>query len=111
MTQITQTKAKPGQVLKQVECWSTNTGEMAAELRKALIDPTTDDLKDIKLKDAIQAIQVAYDQARESIFECTGNEFTPVLPDNFTGQGIQILLLTLGLRLDNPIVVDSMQVK
>jgi hypothetical protein len=104
-------KGKPGQVLKQIECYSTNVGEMAAELRKVLIDPNTDELKDIKLSVAVQGIQVAYDQARETAFECTGNEITPTLPDTFTGQGIQLLLMTLGLRLDNPIVPDSVIVK
>lgn len=106
-TQVTTVQAKPGQILKQVECYSTNVGEMAAELRKVLIEPATDELKDIKLKEAVEAIQAAYDQTRETIFECAGKDVTPQLPDTFTGQAVSILLLTLGLRLDNPIVVDS----
>lgn len=111
MKTITTTKAKPGQIMKQVECYATNVAEMSAELRQVLIDPKTDELNDIKLKEAVGAIQAAYDQTRETIFECAGNEFTPQLPDTFTGQAVEILLLTLGLRLDNPIVVDSTPVK
>lgn len=101
------TKTKPGQVMKQVECYATNVAEMSSELRKVLINPKTDELNDIKLKEAVAAIQAAYDQTRETIFECAGTEFTPELPDTFTGQAIELLLLTLGLRLDNPIVADS----
>jgi hypothetical protein len=110
MNEIT-VKAKPGQILKQVECYSTNVGEMAAVLRTALIDPATDELKEIGLKEAVQAIQTSYDQTRETIFECAGTTFTPQLPDNFTGQAIGILLMTIGLKLDNPIVPDSIMVK
>lgn len=103
-----ETNTKPGVVLKKVECYSTNVGEMAKELYGALIDPTTEELKDIQLNVAIQAIQAAYDQARETVYECNGGEtFEVQLPDTFTGNAIELLLGTLGLQLNKPVTPDS----
>lgn len=103
-----ETKTKPGVVLKKVECYSTNVGEMAKELYGALVDPATEELKDIELKVAIAAIQAAYDQARETVYECNGGEtFEVQLPDNFTGNAIELLLGTLGLQLNKPVTPDS----
>jgi hypothetical protein len=103
-----ETNTKPGVVLKKVDCYSTNVGEMAKELYTALIDPQTDELKEIDLKTAITAIQAAYDQARETIYECNGGEtFEVELPDTFTGNAIELLLGTLGLQLNKPVTPDS----
>lgn len=101
----------PGVILKKVECYAQNTGEMAAELRNALIDPTTEDFKKIDIKVAAKGIQAAYDQFRETILECTGDEVVITLPEGTAGVVLGILLQSLGINLSSPIVIDSPIVK
>ena len=107
MNEFTTVRAKPGQIMKKFECYAGNAAEMSAELRTALIDSETDELKDIKLKEAVAAIQAAYDQARETIYECAGETITMPMPEGFAGQAVQMLLMTLGLKLDKPVTADS----
>ena len=100
-------KVLPGKVFKKVECYSTNVGEMSAELRQVLIDPATDDFKEIPLPVAIKGIQAAYDQLRETILECEGTEFVLPLPGGTPGVVLELLLASLGLDLNKPVVIDS----
>jgi hypothetical protein len=101
----------PGVILKKIECYATNTGEMASELRTALVDPTTEDFKKIDIKVAAAAIQASYDQFRETILECTGEEVIITLPSGTAGVILGILLQSLGIDLNSPIIVDSPIVK
>ena len=104
---MTNEKVKPGKIFKKVECYSTNTAEMSKELRTVLIDPATDDFKNIPLPTGTKAIQVAYNQLRETILECEGNEFVIPLPDGPAGVVLNLLLTALGIDLNAPITPDS----
>lgn len=104
---MTNNKVLPGKVFKKVECYSTNVGEMSAELRKVLIDPTTDEFKNIPFPVAIKAIQAAYDQLRETILECEGTQLQLPIPAGTPGVVLELLLSSLGLDLDAPIKIDS----
>jgi hypothetical protein len=104
---MTNKKATPGKIFKKLECYSTNTAEMSKELRTVLIDPATDDFKNIPLTTATKAIQVAYNQLRETILECEGNEFVVPLPEGPAGVVLNLLLTALGIDLNAPVKPDS----
>jgi hypothetical protein len=104
---INENKVKPGRVFKKVECYSTNVGEMASELRKVLINPQTDEFNDIPLSTATKGVQAAYNQLRETILECEGKEFVIPLPSGTAGVVLNLLLISLGIDINAPIVIDS----
>jgi hypothetical protein len=101
------TKTKPGKIFKKVECYSTNTAEMAKELRTVLINPATDEFNNIPLLTATKAIQAAVNQLRETILECEGERFDIPLPEGPAGVVLKLILASLGIDLDAPIKIDS----
>jgi hypothetical protein len=83
--------------------WRTSKGT-----KTALVDPTTGGIKDVKLAVAVQAVQVSYDQFRETVKECTGEEVTlDFLLDSSAGNLVNILLGAIGLDLTKPVTTDS----
>jgi len=99
MTEIKTQGRTPGEILRDVECYSSNVGEFAADLRVKLIDPNTDQFKDVNLEFVISAIQTSYDNFKETLKECEGVDVTIQLPDGYVGTIIRLVLEVLGLEL------------
>ncbi len=89
----------PGELLRDVECYSANLAEFAKEIREKLIDPTTDRFKPVTLEFTVTVIQTAYDKMQETLMECEGREVVINLPEGAAGTLISLLLQVLGIKL------------
>lgn len=93
--------AKPGKILKDFECYSQNLGELAGELNKILIDPQTGEFKKIDFNVVRQSISEVFDEADESLRQCSGDGYKDDIRRILaSGQGqVGGLVLTLFIQL------------
>ena len=89
----------PGQILRDVECYSANLSEFAKEIREKLIDPETDRFLKVDLDFTVTVIQSAYNKMQESLTECEGSPLVITLPEGPAGVLIGLLLSVLGIKL------------
>lgn len=92
-------KQTPGQILRDVECYSANVAEFAKEIRQNLIDPATDQFRKVDVDFFVSVVNTSYSKFQETMRECEGNEVEINLPDGPAGLVLGVLLQVLGIKL------------
>lgn len=65
---------KPGVIIKKFKCYGGAVEEFADDLYAKLIDPATEEFKNVDLQFAVDAINVGIKNVKETLFECEGIE-------------------------------------